>query len=181
MRLTQRRLIICVCWFLFPTGSRGQTPERMREVAVSPRRIFGFAGILQPGMLVDMWIPHGETFRGLQVVSSRSTGAMTAAGDPVQTTILLIPADLARAVEKAPAVDLAVADNQPRSARHVEDTQGTSGAPETDRNPFPSKDSSASARLLVGAAWVSIVILTAVAIEGVLRRRRRNQSQVTAR
>jgi hypothetical protein len=178
MRLAQRLLIICVCLFLLPTG-RGQAPDaggRMREVAVSPRRIVGFAGILQPGMLVDMWIPHGETFRGLQVVSSRSTGATTAAGDLLQTTTLLIPANLARTVEKAPAVELAVADIQPRSARHVDDTQGTSGTPETNRNPFPSKDSSSSARLLVGAAWISIVVLTAVAIESVLRRRRRNQS-----
>jgi hypothetical protein len=72
--MNKRLLDICVFLFLLVMASllqlRGQTQGaagRMREIVVSPRRIIGFTGTLQAGMLVDVWIPSGPTLRGVQV------------------------------------------------------------------------------------------------------------------
>src|SRR6266498_3633262 len=114
--MNKRLLDICVFLFLLVMGSllqlRGQTQGaagRMREIVVSPRRIIGFTGTLQAGMLVDVWIPSGPTLRGVPVISSKIKDGITPAGDVPQSTVLLLNPRQARAVERASSVDLVVA------------------------------------------------------------------------
>jgi len=120
--MNKRLLDICVFLFLLVMGSllqlHGQTQSaagRMREIVVSPRRIIGFTGALQAGMLVDVWIPSGPTLRGVQVISSKIKDGITPTGDVPHTTVLLLNPRQARAVERASSVELVVASTPARA------------------------------------------------------------------